>query len=152
MFRENLNSILGRLLFSTVRVHKWKLNELWTYYCVATPLTAGQQQLFNSSLRRVQWRCSRSAWTLNLPDYDRYDKEQISLLTLLEARWHAQQALGASKRVALCTVRSRNSIRFYGQRSPFLVHTALQFWPILSLVEAKPCRLRLCSRDGTTHS
>ena len=77
-------SACARLPISTVRMRRRKRDEPWTctYYCRGH--TPHCKQLLWLQLS-VQWQHSRSVRT-SLPDYCRYDKEQISPLALLEAQ------------------------------------------------------------------
>ena len=80
MLRENLNSIISlnscMSLVERTCADESDMN-FEPVIAKATPLTTGQQQLLEltSPLKSMQWQCSRSALTSNLPDYW-HDKEQ----------------------------------------------------------------------------
>ena len=84
----------------------------------------------------LQWRRYRSARASNLPPD--YVKEQISSLASLEARWPAEQASRNARRFA----------PFVRVCPPLFVHTALQFRPIIGLLNLQQSASLMPSRLG----
>ena len=125
---RNFNSIIS---LANVCMRRCKWNELWNYYLA---LIAGQQHScwnFLSYVRGTRTICAMMMFSpcLNIKSkywtIDRYDREQsTSPLASFEAAQQASQTPNAS----------RPSFKNASLWPPLFVHTALQFWPILSLV------------------